>query len=256
LPVPDGAAVTSFAAAEPRTGIVAYGFSNGQALVVKHEYTLTYPDDVRYVSPVLEFPLGEAPVEVADDGARLTALAVQQGGTGIALAAVTADQRMLLARYSSRVSFMTGEVELTRVLHTLPSPSHEASWLVIDITMRNLLAAGPDGLVSYYDIGLVRGRADPDYIWQSSSASDEFESKFSLVPLTVGTSRPPSTPCCSPSRWPSGAIYTAYFMTPKLRGIVKPTIEIMEALPTVILGFLAGLWLAPFAEDNLPAVFS
>jgi phosphate transport system permease protein len=30
----------------------------------------------------------------------------------------------------------------------------------------------------------------------------------------------------------------------------------MEALPTVILGFLAGLWLAPFVEENLMAVFS
>jgi phosphate transport system permease protein len=53
-----------------------------------------------------------------------------------------------------------------------------------------------------------------------------------------------------------GAIYTAYFMTPKLRGIVKPSIEIMAALPTVILGFLAGLWLAPFIENHLPAIFS
>jgi phosphate transport system permease protein len=30
----------------------------------------------------------------------------------------------------------------------------------------------------------------------------------------------------------------------------------MEALPTVILGFLAGLWLAPFLEEHLAAVFT
>ncbi len=30
----------------------------------------------------------------------------------------------------------------------------------------------------------------------------------------------------------------------------------MEALPTVILGFLAGLWLAPYMEKNLPGVFT
>lgn len=101
------------------------------------------------------------------------------------------------------------------------------------------------------------GRADPEYIWQSSSASDEFESKFSLVPLSVGTLKAAfyamlfAMPLAI-----AGAIYTAYFMTPKLRGLVKPTIEIMEALPTVILGFLAGLWLAPFTEDHLPAIFS
>ena len=52
-----------------------------------------------------------------------------------------------------------------------------------------------------------------------------------------------------------GAIYTAYFMTDRLRSVVKPSVEIMEALPTVILGFLAGLWLAPFIETHLPAVF-
>jgi phosphate transport system permease protein len=51
-----------------------------------------------------------------------------------------------------------------------------------------------------------------------------------------------------------GAIYTAYFMAPKMRSYVKPTIEIMEALPTVILGFLAGLWLAPFFESHLPGI--
>jgi phosphate transport system permease protein len=53
-----------------------------------------------------------------------------------------------------------------------------------------------------------------------------------------------------------GAIFTAYFMSPRMRTLVKPTIEIMEALPTVILGFLAGLWLAPIVEGNLPGVFT
>ena len=52
-----------------------------------------------------------------------------------------------------------------------------------------------------------------------------------------------------------GAVYTAYFMAPRMRRIVKPSIEIMEALPTVILGFLAGLWLAPFIEKHLPGIF-
>ncbi len=98
---------------------------------------------------------------------------------------------------------------------------------------------------------------EPDYIWQSSSASSDFEPKFSLTPLTFGTFKAafyamlvamPLAIC--------GAIFTAYFMAPKMRGVVKPSIEIMEALPTVILGFLAGLWLAPFVEAHLPGVFA
>jgi phosphate transport system permease protein len=52
-----------------------------------------------------------------------------------------------------------------------------------------------------------------------------------------------------------GAIYTAYFMSQPMRRIVKPSIELMEALPTVILGFLAGIWLAPYIENNLPILF-
>jgi phosphate transport system permease protein len=44
-------------------------------------------------------------------------------------------------------------------------------------------------------------------------------------------------------------------MHPRLRAVVKPSIEIMAALPTVILGFLAGLWLAPLVESHLIGIF-
>ena len=98
---------------------------------------------------------------------------------------------------------------------------------------------------------------EPEYIWQSSASNNDFEPKLSLMPLAFGTLKAafyamllaaPLAIC--------GAIYTAYFMAPAMRRKVKPVIELMEALPTVILGFLAGLWLAPFIENNLPAIFS
>jgi len=97
----------------------------------------------------------------------------------------------------------------------------------------------------------------PSYTWQSSSANNDFEPKFSLMPLTFGTMKAafyamvvaiPLSIC--------GAIYTAYFMSPGLRTKIKPTIELMEAMPTVILGFLAGLWLAPLVEAHLAGVTS
>ncbi|MFT6207195.1 MAG: phosphate transport system permease protein, partial [Colwellia sp.] len=99
------------------------------------------------------------------------------------------------------------------------------------------------------------GYPEPEYIWQSTSGSDDFEGKFSLVPITFGTMKAAmyamlfAVPIAL-----SAAIYTAYFMTPGMRRKVKPTIELMEALPTVILGFLAGLWLAPIIENYLPAI--
>ncbi|MDA1371438.1 MAG: ABC transporter permease subunit [Proteobacteria bacterium] len=98
---------------------------------------------------------------------------------------------------------------------------------------------------------------EPEYIWQSSAATNEFEPKYSLVPLSFGTLKAafyamlfaaPLAIC--------GAIFTGYFMAPGMRRKVKPLIELMEALPTVVLGFLAGLWLAPFVEKNLLGIFS
>ncbi|MCG6885725.1 MAG: ABC transporter permease subunit, partial [Proteobacteria bacterium] len=88
-------------------------------------------------------------------------------------------------------------------------------------------------------------------------ASNDFEPKLSLIPISFGTLKAAfyamliAMPLAI-----MGAIFTAHFMSPRLRQVVKPTIEIMEALPTVILGFLAGLWLAPFVENNLPGIFT
>jgi phosphate transport system permease protein len=99
------------------------------------------------------------------------------------------------------------------------------------------------------------GYQQPEFLWQSSAATSDFEPKFSLSPLTFGTLKAAfyamliSIPLAI-----LGAIYAAYFMSASLRTVVKPSIEIMEALPTVILGFLAGLWLAPLTDNNLPAV--
>lgn len=99
--------------------------------------------------------------------------------------------------------------------------------------------------------------SEPEFIWQSSSASNDFEPKLSLMPLAFGTLKAafyamllaaPLAIC--------GAIFTAHFMAPTMRRKIKPMIELMEALPTVILGFLAGLWLAPMVEANLPGIFS
>ncbi|MBI3155797.1 MAG: ABC transporter permease subunit [Burkholderiales bacterium] len=95
----------------------------------------------------------------------------------------------------------------------------------------------------------------PDYVWQSSAANADFEPKFSLAPLTYGTIKAATyAMLVSVPLAILGAIFNAYFMSPRMRTIVKPTIEVMGALPTVVLGFLAGLWLAPLVENNLAGV--
>ena len=97
---------------------------------------------------------------------------------------------------------------------------------------------------------------EPKFLYQSSSATSDFEPKFSLTPLALGTIKGAfyamifAIPLAV-----LGAIFTANFMSPEMRQVVKPAVEVLAALPSVILGFLAGLWLAPFVETNLPGVF-
>ncbi|MFK7702269.1 ABC transporter permease subunit [Pseudomonas caspiana] len=97
----------------------------------------------------------------------------------------------------------------------------------------------------------------PQYVWQSTASNSDFEPKLSLAPLTYGTLKAAfyAMLLAAPLAV-AAAIYTAYFMAPSLRRKVKPVIELMEAMPTVILGFFAGLFLAPYLEGHLPGVFS
>lgn len=96
----------------------------------------------------------------------------------------------------------------------------------------------------------------PAYVWQSTGGTDDFEAKFSLTPLIFGTLK--GTLYALMFAIPIallGALYASQFMHPSLKNIVKPAIEIMAALPSVVLGFIAGLWLAPVLERVVPAVF-
>ena len=416
LAVPAGVEIISVAMAEPRARRAAFGLSDGTALIVDHQVRLNFPEDgEREVQPDPQFPLGQTPVVIDDQGQALTRLTVQRARDDTGLVAETADGRLIFVRFGTRTAFLTGETEVTRQAWTLPpadqalthlelsanlwtligavesgellywdlsnppqavlrdrqaaadgderitelrmlngtfswvigtSEGHLSQWFLVrdetegvgdniffmqrirdfkshdaaitriqpeytrkgfaavdaggalglhfgtsartlylkNISERPLLSVGmspvDDQLIVEDDQGLItrysvrnahpevsfralwnrvwyEGRSDPEFVWQASSGSDAFEPKYSMIPLTVGTLKAAffamlfAMPLAI-----AGAIYTAYFMAPRLRGYVKPTIEVMEALPTVILGFLAGLWLAPFLENHIPAVFT
>ena len=99
------------------------------------------------------------------------------------------------------------------------------------------------------------GYETPEFIWQSTGGTDDFEPKLSLVPLIFGTIK--GTLYAMLIAVPIGifaALYTSQFLHNSLKIIIKPVIEIMAALPSVILGFIAGLWLAPLIERIFPAL--
>ena len=99
------------------------------------------------------------------------------------------------------------------------------------------------------------GYPEPSYTWQSSSGTDSFEPKLSLVPLIFGTIK--ATLYAMLFAVPVAllaAIYTSEFVHPSVRATVKPVMEMMASLPSVVLGFIAALILAPIVETWIAAV--
>ncbi|OUR65842.1 phosphate ABC transporter permease [Methylophaga sp. 42_25_T18] len=411
LPLPSDVDISSFSKGAPSTGVFAYGFVDGRALVFKQAYKISYPEDKRLITPRIDYPLDQDLLVVDADGAALQLLSVQSNEEQTTLAAVTADHRLVINSIVREQDFM--DEDLFTIEQTSSSVALSALTQVthvqMDIDQRELYLVDNTGMIAYYDISdvaaprlvqhvkavpagvaittvefltggisILVGRSDgqidqwfpvrdqdnnytlhkvrsfheqyaeivaiapeysrkgfvaldadglvgiyhttaertllveplvvddavmalsprangllsvtrsgqaklltidnehpevswhslweevwyesrdkPEHIWQSSSASNDFEPKFSLTPLTFGTIKAAFyAMAVAVPLGIFGAIYTAYFMSASMRKVVKPTIEIMEALPTVILGFLAGLWLAPIVEGNLPGVFS
>jgi phosphate transport system permease protein len=97
------------------------------------------------------------------------------------------------------------------------------------------------------------GYNQPEHAWQSSSGTDDFEEKYGLVPLVFGTLKATfySMLFAVPLAL-LAAIYTSEFLHPRAKARIKPTIEIMASLPSVVLGFLAALFFAPLVEDIVP----
>jgi phosphate transport system permease protein len=99
------------------------------------------------------------------------------------------------------------------------------------------------------------GYAAPKWVWQSTGGSDAFEPKLSVWPLIFGTLKATvyamlfSVPLAL-----LAAVYVSQLAPPWLQTVVKPTLELMAAVPSVVVGFLAALWLAPRLEDALLAV--
>jgi phosphate transport system permease protein len=101
------------------------------------------------------------------------------------------------------------------------------------------------------------GYSQPRHVWQSSGATDDFEPKYGLYPLIFGTLK--ATVYSMLFGVPLAllaAVYTSEFMHPRIKSTVKPTIEMMASLPSVVLGFLAALVFAPFVENVVPHILT
>lgn len=113
------------------------------------------------------------------------------------------------------------------------------------------------GVTALFDKVWYEGYDKPAWQWQSVGGTDDYEPKLSLIPLIFGTVKGTfyallfAVPVALLS-----AVYTAHFMHPRIKRIVKPIMEIMASLPSVVLGFFGALYLAPRMEDKVPALIS
>lgn len=146
----------------------------------------------------------------------------------------------------------------------------EVRGLALSPRDNGVVAVQAGGTVTFWDIAVphpetslaslfgkvwYEGYPEPAYAWQSSAASDDFEPKLSLIPLIFGTLKATfySLLFAIPVAL-LAAIYTSEFVHASVRATVKPIMEMMASLPSVILGFVAALVLAPIVESWIAAV--
>lgn len=99
------------------------------------------------------------------------------------------------------------------------------------------------------------GYPEPAHVWQSTGGTDDAESKLGLVPLIFGTLKATTYSMLFGAPLALlAALYTSEFLDRGTRARVKPAVEMMASLPSVVLGFLAALVFAPIVSEILPAM--
>lgn len=94
--------------------------------------------------------------------------------------------------------------------------------------------------------------SSPDFIWQPVSQRP----KYSIIPLIVGTLK--ATFIAMLFAVPlavAAAVFTSEFAPRRVKEIIKPIIELLAGIPSVVLGFFALIVLASVIQDVFHFVF-
>ena len=209
--------------------------------------------------------------EAAADGlAMVAAHEFSETGPVTALAASPRSRLFAKATADGRVRLL----QATRAATVLELPSAPqtaaATRLCLAPRENRLLGVGPSGMAAWsIDAGypevsfatLLRPVWYENYpravhAWETTG-HEAFEPKFGFVPLVFGTLKATlyamvfATPIAI-----LAAIYASQFLHARWRARIKPTIELMAGLPSVVLGFVAGLVFAPLIEGAVMPVIT
>ncbi len=95
---------------------------------------------------------------------------------------------------------------------------------------------------------VLREGRPPGFMWQPVSSVP----KVSMIPLLLGTLK--VTVVAVVVAIPVGlaaAVYSAEFASRRWREVIKPVVELLASIPSVVLGFFALMVLATFAQETL-----
>ena len=87
---------------------------------------------------------------------------------------------------------------------------------------------------------------EPKFSWQPNSDNP----RYSLLPLVIGTFKAALIAMLfAVPLGVGGAIYSSQFASKRMREIIKPVIELLSGIPSVVLGFFSLLVLATFLQN-------
>lgn len=238
------------------------------------------PEGVAVTAACME--IGSRTVLIGDESGSLRGFAIAPtglaGGVGLVLRheRETGEQAITVLRPAGRdrtvaVGHADGAAELVnttsgKVVARTPPTGDAVADLAVDGSLRELVVLHTGGNAAAYDIdpghpeasvrsllGRVHyeGYPGPRFVYQSTGGPGT-EPKFSIMPLIFGTLKATlvamllSAPIAV-----LAALYTSEFLHPGVRRVVKPAIELMASLPSVVLGFVAAALVAPWLRDHL-----
>ena len=203
-----------------------------------------------YLRKVHKLPQGPGSVTSIGLSSRSRMISIGYEDGTVKIFHVTTDQEILSTTLESG----------NEIISTFITPKEDG---IVALTKDSLWHADFDpkhpeaSLASLFGPVWYEGYDEPRHIWQSSFASAAPEVKLGLRPLIFGTLKATfytmlfGTPIAL-----LGAIYTSEFLSRRSKSIIKPSIEMMASLPSVVLGFLAGLVMAPFVEYIIPQMLT
>ena len=144
----------------------------------------------------------------------------------------------------SRRSRRIGERVILRVLWVCGA-------LSIVTTLAILFVLGSEGLVFFREISIVEFFTDTE--WRPFGDPDNSAFRIGILPLVTGTLL--VTGIAMVVAVPLGlgaAAYLSEYARPRVRRVVKPALEILAGVPTVVLGYFALTFVTPQLRDVLP----